>query len=93
MRDRLIKLIKYCTSCEECREEDIADHLLANGVIVPPCKVDDTIYRLIAEDCEKCDCYDGTPLDEWCCNQEFCPLKIVGQQFAWWMMDVTVPRC
>ena len=33
-RERLIKLIKHCTSCEECRDEDIADYLLANGVIV-----------------------------------------------------------
>ena len=24
--------------------ENIADHLLANGVIVPPCKVGDTVY-------------------------------------------------
>ena len=46
MRDKLIKLIKYCTSCEECRDEDIADHLLANGVIVPPCKVGDTVWLL-----------------------------------------------
>ncbi|MBQ8360008.1 MAG: DUF551 domain-containing protein [Oscillospiraceae bacterium] len=33
-RKNLIKLIHYCTSCEECRDEDIADHLIANGVTV-----------------------------------------------------------
>lgn len=44
-RKALIKLIKHCTSCEECRDEDIADHLLSNGVIVPPVKVGDTVYR------------------------------------------------
>ena len=44
MKKRLIKLIKHCTSCEECRDEDIADHLLANGVIVPPCKVGNTVW-------------------------------------------------
>ena len=44
-RERLIKLIKHCTSCEECRDEDIADYLLANGVIVPPVKVGDTVYH------------------------------------------------
>jgi len=43
-RKELIKLIKHCTSCEECLDEDIADHLLANGGIVPPCKVGDTVY-------------------------------------------------
>lgn len=31
-------------STREVRER-LADHLLANGVIVLPCKVDDTIYR------------------------------------------------
>ena len=34
MRNKLIKLIHYCTSCEECRDEDIADHLIANGVTI-----------------------------------------------------------
>lgn len=28
----------------------VADHLLANGVIVPPCKVDGTVYYLTTED-------------------------------------------
>ena len=38
-RDRLIELLgDYLYS------EQIADHLLANGVIVPPCKVGDKIY-------------------------------------------------
>ncbi len=44
-RKALIKLIKHCTSCEECRDEDIADYLLANGVTFPPCKVGDTVYQ------------------------------------------------
>ena len=43
MRKKLVELIKHCTSCEECRDEDIADHLLANGVIVPPIKLDPSI--------------------------------------------------
>lgn len=29
---------------ELCMVERLADHLLANGVIVPPCKVEDTVY-------------------------------------------------
>lgn len=33
-REKLIKLIKHCTSCEVCRDADIADHLIANGVTV-----------------------------------------------------------
>ena len=43
-RKALIKLIKHCTSCEECRDEDIADHLLANGVIAPPVRVGQIVY-------------------------------------------------
>ena len=42
MRDRLIELLgDYLYS------EQIADHLLANGVIVPPCKVGDKVYEIV----------------------------------------------
>lgn len=40
-RERLIELIDGCG-----RLERLADYLLANGVIVPPCKVGDTVYIL-----------------------------------------------
>ena len=57
-RDRLIKLLKKdnCPSpylcdakCQyanlkRCYEARTADYLLANGVIVPPCKVGDKVY-------------------------------------------------
>ena len=56
MRDRLIELINDMQdkgfvsakgedeiSCH-VSNKNIADHLLANGVIVPPCKVGDTVY-------------------------------------------------
>ena len=45
MRDRLIDLIDERCSCgyQPCIES-IADHLLANGVIVPPCKVGDFVW-------------------------------------------------
>lgn len=60
MRDRLIELLKndYCPSpmlCDDkckyinskdCYTERIADMLLANGVIVPPCKVRDKVYYI-----------------------------------------------
>lgn len=51
MRDRLIKLIEdslpndnhiYFTK----DIETMADELIANGVIVPPCKVGDTVYTI-----------------------------------------------
>lgn len=38
---------------DRCQIEAIADYLLANGVICPPCKVGDTLYDLITVDTEK----------------------------------------
>ena len=54
MRDRLIELVKqrlpYGVCVGEKSEqhfcEKVADYLLANGVIVPPCKVGTTLYFL-----------------------------------------------
>lgn len=59
-RERLIEILKQgsCPSsyiCDEnckyadlesCYEPRVADLLLANGVIVPPCKVGDTVYYI-----------------------------------------------
>ena len=45
MRDRLIELIQDSVGgCARHWAEIIADYLLANGVIVPPCKVGDIIW-------------------------------------------------
>lgn len=44
-RDRLIELLDIIIQPGQKTLGDIADYLLANGVIVPPCKVGDTIYR------------------------------------------------
>lgn len=55
MRERLIELLnkKYDHFCDQCGvnkdshyTESLADHLLANGVIVPPCKVGDKVYHI-----------------------------------------------
>jgi hypothetical protein len=42
MRDRLIKLIEK--EVPRPKADALAGHLLANGVIVPPCKVGDKVY-------------------------------------------------
>ena len=75
MRDRLSQLIfnKLSETCRECSSlectEELTDYLLANGVIVPPCKVGDTVYKLFPPYCHKreedkcdhyCDGYDTT---------------------------------
>lgn len=55
MRDRLIELLgkaknEFWCSREKCNgTEFVVDYLLANGVIVPPCKVGDTVYILVGE--------------------------------------------
>ena len=50
MRDRLIELIKQGNGGYDFMSlERIADHLLANGVIVPPCKVGDKVYMLVTK--------------------------------------------
>lgn len=59
MRDRLIEILKgfkkpICEATPKCKGiyatlpdvEGIADYLLANGIIVPPCKVGQTVYVL-----------------------------------------------
>ena len=58
MRERLIELLRqpipiikgYATVGETRMSivdaENIADRLLANGIIVPPCKVGDTVYYI-----------------------------------------------
>ena len=43
MRERLIDLIRQEQSCSS---EDIADYLIANGMIVLLCKVGDTVYQV-----------------------------------------------
>lgn len=57
MKDRLIEqIIDSDVLCDTCGEntrsycvEAIADHLLANGVIVPPCRIGTKIYMLVTK--------------------------------------------
>ena len=69
MRERLIELIRQkscvyvpcdneCGGCKNTEMYDdsidsLADHLLSNGVIVPPCKVGDTVYVINDWEVEK----------------------------------------
>lgn len=50
MRDRLASLISEAEGLvnnDLPTVEQIADYLLANGGIVPPCKVGDTVYSIV----------------------------------------------
>lgn len=61
-RDRLIELlaqkqdygVEFGDHMETINNDVLADYLIANGVIVPPCKVGDTVYYF--------SCYFGTIL-------------------------------
>lgn len=48
-REKLIELMTQAENKElsllEFEKKTLADYLLANGVIVPPCKVGDTVYH------------------------------------------------
>ncbi len=45
MRDRLIELLEKAAKEMDCPQMDeVADFLLANGVVVLPCKVGDILY-------------------------------------------------
>lgn len=48
MRDRLIELMQEwgTKNTDSFPFENVADHLLANGVIVPPCKVGSEVYYI-----------------------------------------------
>lgn len=77
MRDRLKNLIIQstqkcdstdCNTCKywntnDCGAVRIADHLIANGVVLPPCKVGDTVYYLdgktIVKDVVHCISFGG----------------------------------
>lgn len=47
-RERLISLLRFpvCVMDGGDPIAIMADYLLANGVIVPPCKIGDTVYRI-----------------------------------------------
>ena len=54
-RERLIELIEKEGSMYEVNDiKHLADYLLANGVVCPPCKVGDTVYVI-----EPCNCYNN----------------------------------
>ena len=59
MRDRLRGLLLECGV--NINTTSIATHLIANGVIVPPCKVGQTVYVI-----EPCTCFNGYRTFEEC---------------------------
>lgn len=50
IRDRLIELLKYRRHLGTSK---LADHLLKNGVVVPPCKVWDSVFFIVEKNGRK----------------------------------------
>ena len=52
-RDRFADIIDSFFGCDsayfDIDKYELADHLLANGVILPPCKVGDTVWEIDAD--------------------------------------------
>ncbi len=92
---------EYIKDCNECKLGQIADYLLANGVIVPPCKVGDTVYVLDAivdkDICENCESYyEGGMGDLPACNKGKCgnrakecieikEVLVTQKELYWWL--------
>ena len=85
MRDRLIELLKE--SSQYIKEQDslieiIADYLLENGVIVPPCKVGDKMYKLCSVNSliKFGDMWDGRTVETNCdrCGYRSCYCHNIG---------------
>ena len=67
-RDKLIELLRNCIEENigvddpnarfEVDYENIVDYLLANGVIVPPCKVGDMAYKIDYCRCGNPECFE-----------------------------------
>lgn len=72
-REKLIELIQNAVSgCARHWAEVIADHLLSNGVIVPPCKVRDKVYVIRQNKVKQCDVvFIGLSADERCSHFNF----------------------
>lgn len=59
-RERLIEMLNEWGNKENdgVRAESIADYLLENGVIVPPCKVGDNVYWIDNEKIKSCEVFE-----------------------------------
>ena len=84
---------------EMCQIGAIADYLLANGVIVPPCKVGDTVYE-IEKQCLSCKHYSDAGYTDWCecmlddnkimftCDfDKDCRYNVITKRFNFGMME------
>lgn len=87
MRERLIELL-YHHKLGFIKVEDLADYLIANGVIVPPCKVGDKLYAISDSRVAECTCYEISIHNELMICADFqCDYDCKGCPFNSWSQD------
>ena len=64
MRDRLIELIESARYWGSGTSAEIADKILADGWMRPPCKVGDVVYKVWYSKCHNGETYP----DSWSCS-------------------------
>ena len=92
MRNRLANLIYEAerkVDNEYPTIEMVADYLIANGVIVPPCKVGDTVYLVRCEcTCNKAVCLENGGIGITRCETEPCDAHIQEVPFSLCLFNV-----
>lgn len=91
-RDRLIDILAD-SGCVADRDTfgDLADHLLANGVIVPPCKVGDKVYKITRNKVKECEVvFIGISAKEKCSYFNFVENYADGTFYKSYSMDFDV---
>ncbi len=88
-RERLIELMEQATN-GSCHVEDVADYLLENGVVVPICKIGDTVYVIwFSDDSQSYKMAEHTVTDIstkyiWLEEEElYYPLTAIGEEVFW----------
>ncbi len=75
-KERLVELIDQCTiDYDMPSSEQIADYLLANGVVVPPCKVGDKLYIVTSVSEQIVEC---TIIGVWVCESNISVITDYG---------------
>jgi hypothetical protein len=84
MRDRLIELLEQGHK-NYLYYDQIADHLIENGVIVPPCKVGDVVYVIFST------FYAEYKVRKFICDGSFVWAKLVNEEYE--PQDREILRC
>ena len=87
MRDRLIELIDNCSIYYDGSfNKEIADHLIANGVIVMPCKAGDIVYMVKDSEIVPAEILSITSSNNG--TMVFCQTRINNRYgCAWWNIE------